>query len=603
MAQEGPTFIDKHIEKVVLGIAVVVLAYCSLTWGINTPCQIKVGNKQYKPEQVDKVILARAEKLKKAVADNKYDIGAPVRYMDKLEYWQKIPLAVAVWGPVTDPETKEPKLVRRGYSRTVLASVNVAKPYANGLLPTIRKSVRKTNPQAIQDAMSKPSTPQIKCGLVTTIVPGPGGDEIRESIRATTGAIFDVAALKLAWTKALDKTVADASQPVPFKYEIEYQVRVPGEEWVTVQLPATRSDGIGSDGKPYEPPVVPAYTGDNASAVYEAMDHHVGDGGVARWLVQPKDYSVLADGQKLTWEQALFPWQLLDEYSKETAKPDSSTGAPNTSKAPSASAPGTSRSAPAGGDEFGDEGEDEMAGADGFDDGMSVVSETFTAEKRTLPDFKTQITHNRLLLWAHVDNLKFGREYRVRYRMIYFSPLLTMDEAVEQPEMAKVQLLTSPWSDWSEAAGVERKMEYYVTGFSPVGNKAVTVTVFTQKFGTWVKAEFEKLAPGSMIGGEKMVQVFNPLLKAKVDCLVDFSTGAMLLELKDRQEYFRDGKKQSSGVATTIQTADGKLIRRVKNIDTEKSEYKRLKDETNTVPRRTRAPADEFGSEGDEFGG
>jgi hypothetical protein len=574
MAKEGPTFIDMHIEKVVLGIALVILGYCALTWGIDTPRRVTVGKDakgklvQVKPARVDLEILNRAEMLKELVLAQKPPKFLLKNWSDQLRAWQADPLRVTRWECVKDKVTGEMVTKAAGTRRVTLASANMAGPYAVGLLRTKRMAVKRTTPAALRAVMPKPSTPQGVCARVRTLItkgdPKKPTEHLEESNRWTTAAFYDFAKLDTLWRKVTDNTVADTTRPIPYGFEVQYQRRAIGGPWVDAPsmkpIYPTYYNADGTVSKT-EVPTVPEYTGDNDSAVLNAIDLHLRQGW-AGWLMQPDADRVFAGGEKKDWKEVFFPWKTMENYPPKASE----TPKVGTPKAPGVpKAPGAGRAGVPARIAYGEV----PAGRD--------ASESIN-DPQKLPDFSTQLTRKRLLMWAHQTNLDFETEYRVRYRMVMFSPLLTVDDAVEEPEMAKVQLLKSPWSDYSEPVSIKRDVKFYVTGFSPVGNKAVTLSVFVKKFGNWVKADFDKLTPGQMIGAETMAKVFNPLTGMKEPMVVDFRTGATLLELLTRQTYYRKGRKYTDGVAVVIETADGRLVRRIKEVDSDDPDYKELCD-------------------------
>ncbi len=615
MAKEGPTFIDKHIEKVALGIALVILGYCALTWGIDTPRRVAVGKTQVKPEQVDAEILKRTQQLETTVKAVPRVLFRPQQWTGELRRWQVSPLQIAIWKTVKDKDTGEFKVIQDSLQPVSLESANLALPYAVGLVRSSRTAIKRTTPEALVAAMPKPSKPQNKYELAITPIPDGTTHRPEESIRWTAAAYYDIAALQAKWDKVMHLTVADTKQLIPHGFEVQYQKLNADGQWVDApEMKPLFPDIRDRDGNlvDVKVPVVPEYSGENSSDVLKAMERHLRDGW-ATWLMQPEAASLFHGSESVSWQEVLFPWAAMEVYPADATRTTTPT-APVAPKAPTA--PGVSRVtvpsrvvAPGGGMSMGD-GMDEMPLRESPGDSMPAgpsagTGEIFTRDTRKLPDFSTQLTRRRLLMWAHQAKLAFGTEYRVRYRMVFFSPLLTVDEAVEKPEMAKVQLLKSPWSDWSDPVRIDREVKYYVTGFSPVGNKAVTLTVFARKFGSWVKADFEKLTPGRMIGGEAQAQVLNPISGMKEPMLVDFRTGATLMELLTKQKYYRDGREYSDGVAVVIETADGKLIRRVKNVDSDDPEYIELRDMTKEArfraPRPTRgtgrSPSPDYGDE------
>lgn len=180
-------------------------------------------------------------------------------------------------------------------------------------------------------------------------------------------------------------------------------------------------------------------------------------------------------------------------------------------------------------------------------------------------------------IWAHDRGLQDGPRCVYRARVHWANPLLTMTDVVKKPEDARTPTLPGPWSAWSDPMAPARVTEYFLVGASPNLGK-VMIDVFTRKFGV-CRTERLTVAPGEPIGNKKELQLPAPDGKL-VSTALDFRTGSTLVDIDFNK------KVQLAGTGLTKDTTeaivldnDGRLVIRLESVDRACDRYKQLADE------------------------
>ena len=170
--------------------------------------------------------------------------------------------------------------------------------------------------------------------------------------------------------------------------------------------------------------------------------------------------------------------------------------------------------------------------------------------------------------WSHHDGLALNKLYRYRARIALINPLYSHTKQVDpqRPDDARVSHIWTSWSPWSDPVGVPRITRFFLTGSNPSAGW-VKVTVQTRHMGQQVEDNF-KVSPGQLIGGVGKARIPLPGKKEPVEVKVDFSTGAVAVDVDFRKPYFKKGLP-----ATTTQmvymAGDGKLHVRLLSADRE----------------------------------
>ncbi len=168
--------------------------------------------------------------------------------------------------------------------------------------------------------------------------------------------------------------------------------------------------------------------------------------------------------------------------------------------------------------------------------------------------------------WSHHDGLALNKLYRYRARIALINPLYSHTRQVDpqRPNDARISHIWTAWSPWSDPVGVPRITRFFLTGSNPSAGW-VKVTVQTRHMGQRVEGNF-KVSPGQRIGGVGKAKILLPGQKKPVEVKVDFSTGAVAVDVDFRKPYFKRGLP-----ATTTQMVylggDGKLHVRLLSAD------------------------------------
>ena len=119
-------------------------------------------------------------------------------------------------------------------------------------------------------------------------------------------------------------------------------------------------------------------------------------------------------------------------------------------------------------------------------------------------------SNNTLDVWVHDITVQPGMQYRYRMQAYVLNPLFQRDKMVEEQHVRFFQkiALPTPWSDWSEPIEIEPEFEFYLVGGLPPrgGDGTATVEVYTIFNGRRMRQEF-KVQPGDPIGGTRTIDV------------------------------------------------------------------------------------------------
>ncbi len=134
-------------------------------------------------------------------------------------------------------------------------------------------------------------------------------------------------------------------------------------------------------------------------------------------------------------------------------------------------------------------------------------------------------------VWFHDDSVDPGKTYRYRMRVRLWNRYVGRRASLRDPTQADQAVLVGQWSAPTAPLAVAPKRHFFVRG-QAFGEPAASVDVFTWYKGNWLKEDF-KVRVGDVIGAP--LEVKTPELdeddKPKKE-EVDFSTGAVVLDLR-----------------------------------------------------------------------
>jgi hypothetical protein len=138
MQLKHATFMDKHVEKLILGGGVLIALIIILLYFTGSPYDIEVGGKQVTPEDVEKNILAPAQELKSKIgknapADSRIKIEIPLYDKQFRSRQQQRPLSNLNYDVPLAKSGLDPRIVggEGPGSETIIAVTPVAPPAAS----------------------------------------------------------------------------------------------------------------------------------------------------------------------------------------------------------------------------------------------------------------------------------------------------------------------------------------------------------------------------------------------------------------------------------------------------------------------------------------
>ncbi len=148
----------------------------------------------------------------------------------------------------------------------------------------------------------------------------------------------------------------------------------------------------------------------------------------------------------------------------------------------------------------------------------------------------------QVVIWAHDDTAQPGKTYRYRLRLGVLNPIAGRGRSTVDPALAQTLIF------WSEFTGDLAAKEPYPSVDVPArmylfpskireSDNMVTIEVAKYNMARWDKKLYE-VKPGEMIGRlEKMAPAMDSTGNYMVLPDVDFSTGAMLIDVETVTEY------------------------------------------------------------------
>jgi hypothetical protein len=576
MANSNETgFVDKHIEKVFLGLGVVVLLYAVVTFGLATPRRLEVMGESVQPSKVDETILSKARSLKQRVLAAQ---PKPVEQRDDLARL---------------------KPLHEGVEDANLARVSYGSPLAKGLQSqAVETDFRPVTIAELQKVMPPPSQPAGWVGVELIInsaeaATGTSGQTLSEQLTWRAAAVYPWDQLQQAWDQAM-KGVLVTPRLVALRYEVQIEMLAGNGQWTPVDPQKLELYRVKNPetGRAYTPPPIPDFNGENTSEIRDFLLAWQQSEWPA-YLLQPQFRPIWIGGAEGSWQRH-FPAELVKQaYPQETtdeqASPSQRPGAPGPMGGPTRRTPTRAprRSLPMG--------QPDMAMPSGTAPGAEAEPEVVE-----IPPLATQIQRGKVLMWFHATNIDFGQTYRCRFRMVFANPILGESDAVPEDQVDQVsqKTVTSPWSPWSQSETVQQEVEFFLTGEEPdvnePQNSKLIVTIFSRKFGQAVKHAQRGLEPGQTIGvNDVEVQVTDPLTNEPAKPRVDFQADAMAVDfLFNRRVYAGSERVQDNGTELIYLDRNGKLARRLLPQDKNTDKFKELNELAEQVRREVTGEPD-----------
>ncbi len=577
MAINEPGFIQKHVEKIVMAVCLVVLLVSVVHFGMGTPRKIELDSQEVSPSEVDRILYEKAERVNERIEDFTLPEEEPPAFLATLKELQQAPL--------------------QGIE---LARATFGAPEAIGIGGAQEEQPELPTLADVQEAIPAPPQPKSWAGIE---IVDREAEALSEEPVWRAGLLYDWRELNESWTQAMRGTII-VPTVVCVGYELEIEVRKPDGTWEPAPgvKPVRKTQAAI--------PKIPAYDpqADNAEAVRRAIaTFYVDNYAWVDYALHPQWWPIYTDEGPAEWSLH-FPLEVYETFDDKQAMTGGAPSGlyepplppmegayeppPTVDGSETRTRRSTSRRPRTTDDDNINYGPSEptYGPPSGPPSRPARTAPTRTTRREeqendgdgtfelpTMPTLDEQIDAGVWLSWFHTNQIEFNREYRCRMRLTFVNPLLTYPQEVdaEHKEDANVPTVQTPWSPWSDPVRVEQLREFYITGDNPSLN-TVTVTIFTTSLGQPVMQRFSGITPGTIIGETAKVNVYNPKTEAVEEREVDFATGAIAMEFD-----FENRVETASGIerrdtAMVFYNNTGHLHRRSMYSDSQDSRYQQL---------------------------
>jgi len=572
---DQPSLLERHIEKGVLGVCVLILFIALLVWGVSSSRSLLLGTQKVKLDKANEVIRNQALR-KKAQADAKEPPDIPlVDYLAEVKKLLYTPL---------------PKGFLSSWSQVTFALPPRNLPDKPAFEPWPERRVTQSLPSVarLEEVLKDPTLhPDMPEGNIDRELLFRARDPL-EGIAGHFAATFPVGRLKDRWSRALGKSVPFIF--VPVAVELERQELLPDGTWghkgktdevMRVQTVTADEQGAMKLAPAYKE-LVPPFDGTEASKnnVRQAVKKLTAGASLTD-LLQPQYGKILwPTGQFGSWLFRLPENKVTrPAIDADTKKQGDAAKSDETRIWTDESAEGRRREPPdrARAEEIRSRtGQTDSTRDSGYGappprrakpEAQPGPGET---QVPSIPAMDKQLAKGDVLVWFHDTSVTSRGKYRYRWRLALVNPLLTYaGEAADQAD-ARQRFITTQWSPWSEIASVPEITEFFVIGGDAKENRA-TVTVFTQVRGRTVKATFSR-APGQAVSEERTITIETDRIRESRK--VKFDTGTVVVSL-DFKRVVRD-KIPRDTVEMIYLDDKGELKRagRIADMDRDSEEYK-----------------------------
>jgi len=595
---------ERHVEKVVLAVCVLLLVYVLVYFARSSPrlTEVKVittagtsRKKMVAPEGLDQAVAEAVHNAYDVIVNSDVTAPPPIVVNDSMRLRdQPFPDSFAIV-PLSSGQMTE--------------GTGIA-PQPELIRPTLAE---------VAEALPAPSKPDVWAGPEL-----PNRENLRDVVVAHIVSVYQIKLLD----KKLEEVLAGSAVPEQFvalRVEAEVEELLPDRTWTNrravnaVSLPI-----LDRDGKEIQTPALPGYDGTNKEDIDEIIKQLSQD-----WqerILQPEYWDIWWPGYGWIGWRVHLPRTSVSEWfeqpeegttrrpSPPTVRPKRTTPAPRVPAKPKrpvrrtlppdlplemippdelmreyempdelrrrrrpAPAPTTPRRRPRPKPKLRiptPVGEEELPPP---------------PDETPVPALAEQLQRGEVLIWMHDTSLESTKVYRYRLRLVLANPLLTYARDVKEGHEADARKpsVTTPWSEWSQQVSVPRATEFFVTGSSSTLRR-ISVTVFAHSLGQRVKRTFP-VSVGQAIGGEVKVGVIDPSTGERLEQDVDFSTGAIVVALDFKKRITGGGGIARQTVELLLLDENGRLKSQTGALDRSSERYKELLKEA----RRAEAAARE----------
>lgn len=209
------------------------------------------------------------------------------------------------------------------------------------------------------------------------------------------------------------------------------------------------------------------------------------------------------------------------------------------------------------------------------------VDEAKQREARGEPPLPRELSAVQAV-WVHdtlPESVVSGKAYQYRMRALLYNNYAGAAAELKNPADAEIVLLVGEWSPPSDDVAIPYDSEFYLVGRKR--DEQAKVDVFKWHEGQWAKESF-MVNDGDPIGGKEFVRLGD---RTAAPVPVDFSTGAIVVRLDFNYPYRR--RRERRGVITldapkptasmVYLDSAGELHRRILDQDKQSPRYEEMK--------------------------
>ncbi len=602
MAKQLVSPIERHVEKAVLGVAVLVLLGAVARYLVTSPNAVEVDGERVTPHTVDNFVFTKAERIRQRIRDARVEVPHPESLVADFDE-SVAPLAVDKPWPL-------------------VASIGVAAPFVDKAGATLGQ-------YALVEVIQLPQ-PVIVSGRSTFAVEGAGGQMLYLPANWVTGSVVvDVGAQSKAQRLAYGATRAglvygpvDAQRrkqrgdgtwsdddwetvepwvqyaPPPDEPEVKLTdtggrveldpsaIRPLEEFIVSLEEPEVQLEILRpipptiENGDEWKFPILTSYRDvlaqdDEILFPYQApaadpQDRFgLGGGGAATGQdadVDRRNTLLFVEGDKLLKQALDFnaeadATRAYNIYLRIFKDAESSTTDKQKAKRKMEEAEQAERDIARRKRRFG-RGQPVVMGGDEDD----------APARERLPEQQIWVID------SGVDAVKGGTKYQYRMRLTLLNRLVGDPPKFSDPADAGTVYVRGPWSEPSDPVVVPNEVEYYIATEDP-RDKEIGIKIFRWFEGVWVESRKFNLGVGDLVRGTVRTEVPDLADRTIVDrAQVEFETGMAVLDidfgrrLRERKRGsgrngVRFGDRAKGVCCVALVGPDGELVERFLPVD------------------------------------
>lgn len=581
-----PGLVEKHIEKIVLGVAALILVIVMIGWVVRSPYEGMVLSMEPKPaKDLDPALAKLARDTERRIEKEMPAAQTLPQWVSQLNGRLDAPFSASIRDIINLTQGVMPI---------------VPDPSMNGM----RRLESLPELPVVGQALVWAGSELVQMPQMTAVGQPGGGNAAYDVYAAHVTAVIDYEALAKIWRQSFQKLGVSTS-PVFVNVSAERQEKLPDGTWgPMVVIPGVRTGG-GTGGVANVDMLALPDPKTVTPDVFRTQMNNYLQRGVAQSILEPEYYAVYWSLPANT--SSLSSWGTWRHHLPETVVNQSSTAelppghqAPGQTINPSYSPSGPTGimppmgpMGPMGPNARPLTGPGSRAGTGAYPTPpggpVAPVVQPVVLEKVTaVPSLGNQCAEGKVQVWLHDISLTPGKTYMYRLRVEILSPVCGDTNAVKNAQDAD-QLTLVALSGWSEPKKIESATEIFVSSGTPgTGATAgkVTFDVYRRANGRVFHATFPARMGDPV--GESALQIYrDPMTSQLVRGNVDFGTGCVLLDHDFAKTVQISGRPQSS-LGVMLLTPSGELISRDRYDDSRDARRLKLEKESNDAEEALR---------------